>query len=177
MKILKIVGIALISLVALFLIAAALTPKTYTVSVAETIEAPAAVVKDYVRILDNQKHYSIWVMEDPDLSPLITGEDGTVGAQQYWNSDNKNVGEGYQTITGLTDSRMDVDLKFIRPWEGEAKAATLYEAITPNQTLVTSEFYGNDPYPGNLMGYWLGRSMIAKAQQENLANLKRILER
>jgi hypothetical protein len=176
MKTLKLLVTIVLVLVGLFLIAAFLTPRTYTVSVSQNMRVPAEEVYDYVRLLNNQKHYSVWVMEDPELEPEITGEDGQVGASQYWNSDNENVGEGYQTITALTNSRMDVDLRFIRPWKGEAKAATLYEAITPNETLVTSEFYGNDPFPGNLMGYWIGRPMIAKAQRQNLANLKALLE-
>jgi hypothetical protein len=176
MKTLKLLVTIVLVLVGLFLIAAFLTPRTYTVSVSQNMRVPAEEVYDYVRLLNNQKHYSVWVMEDPELEPEITGEDGQVGATQYWNSDNENVGEGYQTITALTNSRMDVDLRFIRPWKGEAKAATLYEAITPNETLVTSEFYGNDPFPGNLMGYWIGRPMIAKAQRQNLANLKALLE-
>ena len=177
MKIVKTVGYSLLGLIALLLIAAALTPRTYTVSVSETINVPTSAVKDYVRILDHQKNYSVWVMEDPNLVPEITGTDGEVGASQYWNSENDNVGEGRQTITAITDSRMDVDLEFMRPFKGTAKAATLYEAITPNQSLVTSEFYGNDPYPMNLMGYWFGRGMLADAQKRNLANLKGILEK
>lgn len=176
MKIVKIIGIVLLTLVGLFLLAAALTPRTYTVSVSENMSVSTEEVKNYVRYLHNQKNYSVWVMEDPDMEPEISGQDGEVGATQYWNSENENVGEGYQTITALNDNRMDVDLRFVRPWEGEAKAATLYESITPRETLVTSEFYGNDPFPGNLMGYWIGRPMIAKAQQQNLANLKAILE-
>lgn len=176
MKIVKIVGFSLLGLIVLLLIAAALTPRTYTVSVSETIDVPTSAVKDYVRILNNQKNYSVWVMADPNMVPEITGTDGEVGASQYWNSPVKDVGEGRQTITAITDNRIDMDLEFMRPFKGTAKAATLFEAITPNQTLVTSEFYGNDPYPINLMAYWFGRGMLADAQKRNLANLKGILE-
>lgn len=177
MKIVKIIGFSLLGLIALLLIAAALTPRTYTVSVSETIDVPTSAVKDYVRILNNQKNYSVWVMADPKMVPEITGTDGEVGASQYWNSPINDVGEGRQTITSITDNRIDMDLEFMRPFKGTAKAATLYEAITPNQTLVTSEFYGNDPYPINLMAYWYGRGMLADAQKQNLANLKGILEK
>lgn len=177
MKILKKTALILAVLLLVLLVVAWFTPRTYTVSVSQNISVSQMEVYDYVRFLNNQKNYSVWVMEDPALEPEITGEDGTVGATQYWNSENDNVGEGYQTITQLTASRMDVDLRFVRPWKGEAKAATLFEAMTPNETLVTSEFYGNDPFPGNLMGYWVGRIMLAKAQKENLANLKNLLEK
>lgn len=115
MKILKIVLIVLLCIIALPLIVALFIPKTYTVSVTQTINKPQNVVFDYVKLLDNQKNYSIWVMEDPNLNPEIIGTDGTVGATQKWNSKLENVGEGEQKITALTNERMDVDLHlFVR---------------------------------------------------------------
>ena len=77
MKVLKTIGIVILALIAIPLIVAIFVPKSYTVSVAETINVPKQQVYDYVRILDNQKEYSLWVLEDPKLRPVITGTDGT----------------------------------------------------------------------------------------------------
>lgn len=176
MKILKRIGIALIILLALPFIIALFIPRTYTVSVSETINQPKQVVFDYVRILNNQKKYSVWVMADPNLNPEISGTDGTVGAIQKWNSKIDDVGEGEQEITSLTMDRMDVDLRFKRPFKGEAKAANIFQEVSENQTILTSEFYSNDSYPMNLPSYIFGRSMMKKAQTQNLQNIKRILE-
>ena len=82
MKILKNIGIALLILIVILLVIAAFIPKNVTVSVSETINKPKQEVFDYVRILANQKDYSIWVMQDPNLNPEIIGTDGTVGAIQ-----------------------------------------------------------------------------------------------
>lgn len=109
MKIVKRISLAILILIALPFIIALFIPRTYTVSVSETINKPKQVVFDYVRILDNQKNYSVWVMVDPDLKSFITGIDGTVGAIQKWNSKIKDVGEGEQEITALTLARMDLD--------------------------------------------------------------------
>lgn len=176
MKILKIIGIVLLCIIALPFIVALFVPRSYTVSVSETINQPKQVVYDYVRMLDNQKDYSIWVMEDKDLKPEIIGTDGTVGAIQKWDSKNENVGAGEQQITALSPDRMDVDLRFIRPFEGTAKAANIFKSITENQTEITSEFYSNDSYPFNLPSYFFGRKMIEDAEKKNLQNIKRILE-
>lgn len=176
MRILKIVGIVVLILIALPFIVALFVPKSYTVSVSETINRPHKEVFEYVRMLDNQKNYSVWVMQDPNLNPEIIGTDGTVGAIQKWNSKMDEVGEGEQEITSLTPDRMDVDLRFKRPFESTAKAATMYKAIADNQTLLTSEFYSNDRYPFNLMSYFVGRKMIKEAQIKNLKNIKKILE-
>lgn len=176
MKLWKKILIGVVALIALPFIIALFVPKSYTVSVSETINKPREVVYDYMRILDNQKNYSVWVMEDPNLNPEIVGTDGTVGATQKWNSTNENVGEGEQEITALSIDRMDIDLRFKRPFEGKAKAANMFKAVSDSQTVVTTEFYSNDPYPFNLPSYFFGRKMIEEAQTKNLKNVKRILE-
>lgn len=176
MKTLKKIGIVILIIIALPFIIALFVPRSYTVSVSETINRPQQEVFDYVRILDNQKDYSVWVMADPNLNPEIIGTDGTVGAIQRWDSKMEGVGAGEQEITSLTPDRMDVDLRFKRPFEGNAKAANIFKALSETQTQITSEFYSNDPYPFNLMSYTFGRGMIRDAQTQNLQNLKRILE-
>lgn len=80
MKTLKRIGTAVLIIIALPFVAAIFVPREYTVSVSENINQPYQVVYDYVRMLDNQKNYSIWVMQDPNLNPEIIGTDGTVGA-------------------------------------------------------------------------------------------------
>jgi len=172
-KILVVLGI----LIVIPLIIALFVPKKYTVSVSETINQPKHVVYDYVRILKNQEQYSEWVKADPNLHPTITGIDGTVGAKQIWDSKDDNVGAGEQTITSLTPERIDVDLKFIRPFEGTSKVANIFKSVNENQTIITSEFYANESYPLNLMSYFFGRPMIRDTQIQNLKNIKEILEK
>ncbi|MES2574776.1 MAG: SRPBCC family protein [Bacteroidota bacterium] len=176
MKVLKKILIVLGILIAIPLIAALFVPKKYTVSVSTTINKPGQVVYDYVRILKNQEQYSEWLKPDPNLHPTITGVDGTVGAKQIWDSKNDDVGAGEQTITNLSPERMDIDLKFLRPFEGHSKAANIFKAVTGNQTILTSEFYADEKYPLNLMSYLFGRPMIEETQSKNLKNIKEILE-
>jgi hypothetical protein len=176
MRILKITGIVILLIIAVLLLAAVFIPKSYTVSVSVNINQPRQVVYDYVRILENQKEYSIWVMADPDLKPEYIGTDGTVGAIQKWDSQIDDVGAGEQEITSLSPDRMDVDLRFIRPFKGIAKAASLFTALTDSTSKLTSEFYSNDSYPLNLPSYIFGRKMMKEAQTANLENIKRILE-
>jgi len=176
MRTLKKIGIALLISIAIPFIVALFIPKKYTISVSETINQPKQIVYDYVRILNNQKNYSVWVMADPDLNPEIIGTDGTVGAIQRWNSAINDVGEGEQEITALTPDRMDIDLRFKRPFEGTAKAANMFRTISEKQTQLTSEFYNNSPYPFNLLSYLFGKKMIREAETKNLQNIKLILE-
>lgn len=177
MNVLKKIFFVILGIIAFLLILAIFVPKSYTVSVKEVINKPKAEVFEYVRMLENQKQYSVFVLADPDLNPQITGIDGTVGAIQKWNSKLDEVGEGEQEITAITPDRIDVDLRFKRPFEGNAKAANIFRSISENQTEIISEFYSNDRYPLNLMSYFIGRKMMKDSETQNLQNIKKILEK
>jgi hypothetical protein len=175
MKILKVIGLGIVGLIVLLLLVALIIPNDYTVSVSTTIKKPKQVVFDYVKLIKNQENYSIWVMQDPNVNMDYKGTDGTVGFKASWDSKDDNVGAGSQQITTVSKERIDVDLHFVRPMKGEAKAGTLLDSISSNETKVTSEFYGHSNYPMNLMNF-VGEKFIIDAQTQNLANLKKILE-
>ena len=176
MRILKKIILVVLALIALILVVGLFIPNDYTVSVSTTINKPKQVVFDYVKLVKNQEKYSVWVMQDPNVVMDYQGTDGTVGFKASWNSKDDNVGEGSQQITAVTADRIDVDLHFVRPMEGESKAATIVEAVSDTETKVTAEFYGHSNYPMNLMNF-VGAKFIKDAETENLANLKKILEK
>lgn len=175
MRVIKKIFFGIVAIFLLLLIVALFLPKDYTVSVATTINKPKQVVFDYVKQIKNQENYSIWVMQDPNVVMDYQGTDGTVGFKASWNSQDDNVGEGSQQITAVTTDRIDVDLHFVRPMDGESKASTIVEAVSDTETKVTSEFYGHSSYPMNLMNF-VGEKFIRDAETQNLANLKKILE-
>ena len=174
MKILKKILIGLAVFIAFLLLIAVFIPTKYTVSVSTTINKPQKEVYDYVKLIKNQENYSVWVMEDTNIVMTYTGTDGTVGFIAAWKS--KEMGVGEQQITKLDGERVDVDLRFKEPMEGENKAATIVKTAGDNQSTVTSEFYGYNPYPTNLMCF-VGKMFIEDAQSKNMANLKAILEK
>lgn len=176
MRILRIIILGLAGVIVLLLFVALFIPNDYTVSVSTTINKPRKVVFDYVKLVKNQEDYSIWVMEDPNVKMKYQGVDGTVGFKASWDSKDDNVGAGSQLITAISEERIDVDLHFERPMEGEAKASTRLESISENQTKITAIFYGTSSYPMNLMNF-MGKKFITDAENQNLANLKEILEK
>lgn len=176
MKIVKIILIGIVAISALMLLIALFLPKDYTVTQSIIIERPQVEVFNYVKIIDNQKYYSIWVMEDPNSLMTTKGVDGTVGYISAWDSQNKNVGKGEQEIVKINEERIDVDLRFERPFKSEAKASTTCKAIDATHTEVTNEFYGHSSYPMNLMTVFM-KGMLGDAMKKNLTNLKEILEK
>lgn len=176
MRIFRIIILGLAGLIVLLLFVALFIPNDYTVSVSTTINKPRKVVFDYVKLVKNQEDYSVWVMQDPNVKMNYQGVDGTVGFKASWDSKDDNVGAGSQLITAVSEERIDVDLHFERPMEGEAKASTRLESISENQTKITAIFYGTSSYPMNLMNF-MGKKFITDAENQNLANLKEILEK
>lgn len=176
MKILKKILLFLVSLVIIALIAAALMPKSYTVTVSETINKPKAEVYDYVKIFANQKEYSEWIKPDPNLNLVITGTDGTVGSKSYWKSNNSDVGEGSQTITAMSDDEISIDLAFIAPMEGTGKVLNKFESKDSTTTVLTVSTIFDAPFPMNLPSILVGKPMIEKTEKQIMVNIKQILE-
>jgi hypothetical protein len=113
-------------------------------------------------------------MEDPTNKVEYKGVDGTVGATQFWHGEKS--GQGEQEITKITQDRIDVDLRFKKPFESNQKASTIFKSIDSTTTIVTSEFYGSDKWPMNLMSF-IGKNIIHDAEVKTLKNLKVILEK
>jgi hypothetical protein len=175
MRILKKILIFILALVGLFLLAGLVIDKEYTILHSITINKPQQEVFNYVKLFKNQENYSVWVMADPNIKLKYEGVDGTVGAKVSWDG-NDDVGSGSQTITKITNDRIDVDLHFIRPMEDDQKGATIVKAINATSCTLTEEFYGNDSYPMNTLSF-IGKYFIKDAFTKNAENIKKILEK
>jgi uncharacterized protein YndB with AHSA1/START domain len=173
---LTIVLIALALVVAIPFIMAIFIKEEYTIKKEITINKPKKEVFNYVRFIRNQDFYSKWVMTDPDMKKEFRGTDGTVGFVYGWDG-NKKAGKGEQEITRIADGEaIDLEVRFVRPFESVAKTPMKTESISQNQTKVTWGMEGKSKYPMNFMNLFL-EGMIGKDLQTSLLNLKTILER
>lgn len=178
MKLLKGILVFVVIVVALILIAALFVRKAYTVEESITINQPESEVFDYIRYLKNQDNFSKWASMDPDMEQTYTGTDGTEGFVSAWDSDQKDVGKGEQTIVSITENeRIDYDLHFIEPFDSRANAYMITEYVSDSSTTVRWGFSGKMNYPMNIMLLFMDmEGMIANDLSEGLSNLKRILE-
>jgi hypothetical protein len=103
------------------------------------------------------------------------GIDGTVGFVYAWNG-NKKAGEGEEEITSIKEGeRLDVEVRFKRPFKSTAKTPFTTEAVSANQTKVKWGMEGRSTYPINFMNLFMD-GMLGKDMETSLTTLKGILE-
>jgi hypothetical protein len=177
MSILLIIFGIIVSLIALVLIIALFVKKEYVIEREVTVNAPRSAVFDFIRLLKNQERYSKWVMMDPSSRKTYVGTDGTAGFVTTWDSDNSKVGKGSQEIKNIEDNvRIDIEVRFEKPFEGVGIVHLLTDSISPNETRVRWGMHGASKYPMNIANLFIPE-LLGKDLQESLENLKRLLEK
>lgn len=171
MKILKTLLFVVLGVVVVVLIAAGVLPKKMNLESEIIINKPVSEVYEFVKIIENQKYYSKWVMLDPNVKVSYVGTDGTVGAYSSWESEMDEVGVGQQEIIAMEENkRIDYELRFKIPFEATDTAYTTFEAIDSTHTKVTNGFRSKMPYPLNVM-----LPMVEKMLKEDIdGNMRRL---
>lgn len=144
-----------------------------TVVVNKSIET----VFNYLKHTKNQDNFSVWNMKDPAMKKTYTGTDGSIGFVYTWDSTDKNVGAGAQTITGITENKqIDYLLQFERPMKNKANSGFILNKIDDNNTSVTWTFVSPTKFPFSLFSPVL-KKILGKQIETGLQNLKSLLEK
>jgi hypothetical protein len=177
MKMILNILIVLAAIIGLVLIAALFVKNRFSIEREITINKPQHEVFDYIKHLRNQDHYSKWVMTDPGMKRDFKGTDGTVGFVYAWDSENKQAGKGEQEIINIVDGqKLDVEVRFEKPFKSIANTPFSTDAVSANQTKVRWGMNGTNAYPQNIMNLFMEK-MLGKDLETSLANLKTILEK
>ncbi len=95
------------------------------------------------------------------------GTDGTVGFVYSWDS-NKDGGKGEQEIKNIKEGeRVDVEVRFQKPFHAIATAPVITESMSANQTKVKWAMNGNTKYPLNFMNLFMD-NMLGKDLEASL---------
>jgi uncharacterized protein YndB with AHSA1/START domain len=177
MKIIKRILFVIAGIIVLALVAALFVSKEYSVKREITINKPSQEVFDYVKFIKNQEHYNKWVMMDPNMKKDYKGTDGTVGFVYAWDSQKDDVGKGEEEIKVIEEGKkIDLEVRFIKPFEGLAVTEMTTEAISATQTKVSWGMSGRSAYPMNLTNTIMD-GMLGADLEESLQTLKGILEK
>lgn len=154
---------------------AASRPGTFSVVRQATFKAPPDKVLALLQDFREWAKWSPWEKLDPNLTRSMSGAAVGKGAIYQW-SGNKKVGQGRMEITGVTPSRLDIDLEFIAPWKARNKTVFTLTSASGGTTL-TWEMTGTSPFMFKLMGLFMNMdTMIGKDFEKGLANLKSVVE-
>lgn len=176
MKALKIIGIVIVSIIAILLIAALFIPKDFAYEKSITINAPVDSVWNNTNSLSALDKWSPWNDHDPVMKKEITGIDGTVGAKQSWISD--IAGSGSQTIVKITKpSYFETKLIFTDPYE--SKGIGFVKLVPEGEgTKVTWGMTGSMPYPFNFLNIFMDMEKnLGKDWDNGLSKLKELSEK
>lgn len=174
--------LSILALVAVFivllLIIALFSRKDYSVERDIVINRPKEEVFEYIKHLKNQDNFSKWVMTDPDMKKIFTGNDGTIGFIYAWEG-NKKAGKGEQEIINIKpDERIDIEVRFEKPFAGIASAPFSTEKVADGQTRLSWGLRSKMNYPMNLMLLFMNiDKMLGNDMQQSLVKLKGILEK
>jgi hypothetical protein len=178
MNILLTILIVVAGLVAVILIVALFAKNDYSLEREIVINKPHTEVFDYLRYLKNHDHFNKWIMVDPAMKKSYKGVDGTVGFIYAWNG-NKKAGEGEQEIIRIKqDERVDIEIRFVRPFKGLAYAPFVIESLSASQTRVKWGMSSKMKYPMNIILLFIDMDKVLGSDVEfSLNTLKNILEK
>lgn len=170
--------IIIVALLVLLLLIPLFSKKGYSIQREIVINRPKQQVFNYIKFLKNQDNFSKWVMTDPNMKKDFKGTDGTVGFVYAWDG-NKKAGKGEQEIMRIAEGdRLDIEVRFIKPFEGIAQTPFSTVAVAENQTKVIWGMSSAMKYPMNIVLLFMDmEKMLGKDLEISLSNLKNILER
>lgn len=167
----------LLAIVLLIVILAIIAPKGYEVSRSITVDKPLQEVFNYLKFLKNMDDWSPWAEKDPNMKKTFTGTDGEVGCVSAWVG-NKDVGEGEQEITGITENKEIItELRFLKPWKSTSQGY-LRMSENLNGTDIVWSFVGHNKFPISIMMLFMNmEKAIGGDFEHGLKKLKSILEK
>jgi hypothetical protein len=173
--VLKIIGLAVLVIVAVVLIVPAFRPDTFRVQRATVIKAPPERIVAALADFHGWQAWSPWEKMDPAMKRRYGGPPQGKGATYAWESD--KVGAGGMAITDVTASRVALDLDFIKPFEAHNKVEFALAPKT-DATELTWSMTGPVPYFFRLMHLFMDMDkMVGKDFEAGLANLKAVTEK
>lgn len=114
-------------------------PKT-RVEKSITINASAEKVKSIITDFNHWEAWSPWLITEPDAKVTVSAD----SKMQEW--EGKRVGSGIMKITAESESEINYDLEFLKPWKSKAKTDFLIRAESENSTVLTWTMDGSLPF-------------------------------
>ncbi|MDB6025475.1 MAG: polyketide cyclase [Verrucomicrobiales bacterium] len=175
-KMLLNIVIAVVVLIAVFLVIVAMRPADFRVTRNATISAPPAAIFAHVNDLHNWENWSPWAKLDPAVKNSFEGPASGTGSIFSW-SGNNQVGEGRMTIIESRPYELvKIKLDFFKPFAASNTAEFTFKP-EGNQTLVTWSMYGKNGFMSKAVGLFMNcEKMLGGFFEKGLAQLASVSE-
>lgn len=175
-KVLKYLGLAVLSGIVVVCVVAATRPDEFSISRSTTIAAPPSAVYANLEDFHKWQAWSPWEKMDPSMQRTFSGAEHGQGATYSWKGNDK-VGEGTQTITeAKPGERVVLRLHFMKPFEATNTVEFAIQGAS-NSSKVSWTMKGHSNFMMKVFGLFMNMDeMVGKDFEEGLANLKRVSE-
>jgi hypothetical protein len=176
MKIFKIIGIVLASIVLIAVLYGSMQPSEGKLDRSIVINTNPEMVYAEISNLKSFNNWSPWFTIDPETKYIYEGPESGVGAKMSWTSENPDVGQGSQWILEAEEnSKVTLQLDF--GFQGNYYSDMIVEPVTEG-TKVTWTYRYEDL---NLMsalfsGLLNAEKMVGESYEKGLKNLKSYVE-
>jgi carbon monoxide dehydrogenase subunit G len=173
---LKKILIALVAIIAVFLIVVALQPSEFKVERTAMISASPAAVFEQVNDFHKWDAWSPWAKLDPNAKVTFEGPPSGTGTIMTWDGNDK-VGQGKMTLTeSKPDELVKINVEFVKPFEGSAISQFGFKP-DGDKTAVTWSMESHHNFLAKAMCLvFNGRKMMEGEMDKGLANLKSVVE-
>jgi hypothetical protein len=168
--------LALVALVAVFVLVVAFQPADFSVERSAKMAAPPEKVFAQVNDFHSWEAWSPWAKLDPNAKNSFEGPTAGQGAIFKW-AGNAQVGEGMMTITdSKPDEVVKIKLEFIKPFAGTNLTQFAFKP-TDDRTTVTWTMTGHNDFMGKAFCLVMnGKKMIGDDFEKGLASMKAVVE-
>lgn len=166
----------ILGIIVAILVVAAVMPGKYVIEKHIVINKQPAEVFSKVADFNFYREWNPWQKSEPGAKYKISGTPATVGHRYDW--EGRKIGSGSLTVKSLTpNSKIDLDLEFIKPWKSKAFDNWIFEDLENGTTKVTWHNSGPLPYPtARLMGPVISKNLSTQFVQ-GLNSLKEMCEK
>jgi len=178
MKILKIAGGVILSLIVIFVLLAIIGPSGYKITRSIEVKAPVDVVFNQTSKFVNWAAWSPWAKLDANAKYVIENDNQEVGASMSWEGNPELVGTGKMTVTKVEKNKEFLyDLAFLSPWEMTSHGGFIYE-VEGGKVKLTWYDKGEFAFMSRpIMLFKDMEKQIGPSFEQGLADIKEICEK
>jgi hypothetical protein len=149
-------------------------PAPYALRISETIHSPVGTVREFLSDLSNFSRWNPFLAMDPNAVVELSQPASGVGASYSWSS--KRIGSGIMTITGISDTCIDIHMQFTSRNKREDDVQWLLSE-TPQGTQVTWAMSGQRSFVERVfVGVMRLDTVMSKHFSDGLRQLKAVVE-